>query len=304
MTDKRIPIILHTDIGSDIDDTWALAMLLIQPQLKPLMVITDTGNVRYRSTICTKLLQNAGRTEVEVCSGLHGYTPNYIERQNAWIGDAKPEDYAGKYSEDGISRLIDLIMSSEETITLVSIGPCPTLAEALYREPRIAPRTRFVGMFGSVYKKYNNEPGITAEYNVIRELAPAKKLFSAPWKEAIITPLDTCGLVRLTGENYRKVANSSNPLTRDVIANYHTWLASNPNFKGTPADTEASSVLFDTVAIHLASSTQFLKMQKLNLVVNDQGFTVIDNEQGMPFNVAIDWEDLEAYESFLTNIYL
>ena len=69
MTDKRIPIILHTDIGSDIDDTWALAMLLIQPQLKPLMVLTDTGNVRYRSTICTKLLQNAGRTEVEVCSG-------------------------------------------------------------------------------------------------------------------------------------------------------------------------------------------------------------------------------------------
>ena len=303
MTDKRIPIILHTDIGSDIDDTWALAMMLIQPQLKPLMVLTDTGNVRYRSAICTKLLQNAGRTEVEVCSGLHGYT-TYTERQNAWVGDLKPEEYAGKYSDDGISRLIELIMSSEETITLVSIGPCPSLAEALYREPRIALRTRFVGMFGSVHKKYNNEPGITAEYNVIRELAPAKKLFSAPWKEAIITPLDTCGLVRLTGENYRKVANSTNPITKDVITNYQTWLASNPNPKGNPAETESSSVLFDTVAIHLASSTQFLKMQKLNLSVNDQGFTVIDDAKGMPFNVAIDWENLEAYERFLANIYL
>ena len=116
--------------------------------------------------------------------------------------------------------------------------------------------------------------------------------------------MDTCGLVRLTGENYRKVANSANPITRDVIANYHAWLAANPNYKGNPADADASSVLFDTVAIHLASSTQFLKMQKLNLSVNDQGFTVIDDEHGMPFNVAIDWEDLNAYEDFLANIYL
>ncbi|NLF17307.1 MAG: nucleoside hydrolase, partial [Lentisphaerae bacterium] len=29
----RLPVILDTDIGDDIDDTWALAMLLRCPQL-------------------------------------------------------------------------------------------------------------------------------------------------------------------------------------------------------------------------------------------------------------------------------
>ena len=37
-----------------------------------------------------------------------------------------------------------------------------------------------------------------------------------------ITPLDTCGLVRLTGENYRKVA-AAPTLARAVIENYEIW---------------------------------------------------------------------------------
>ncbi len=40
-----------------------------------------------------------------------------------------------------------------------------------------------------------------------------------------ITPLDTCGLVQLTGEDYRKVAASSDPLARAVIENYRIWRA-------------------------------------------------------------------------------
>ena len=30
---NRVPVILDTDIGGDIDDTWALAMLLKSPEL-------------------------------------------------------------------------------------------------------------------------------------------------------------------------------------------------------------------------------------------------------------------------------
>jgi len=33
MKNTKIPVILDTDIGSDIDDTWALAMLLESPEL-------------------------------------------------------------------------------------------------------------------------------------------------------------------------------------------------------------------------------------------------------------------------------
>ena len=37
---KKIPVILDTDIGDDIDDTWALALLLRCPELDPRLVVT------------------------------------------------------------------------------------------------------------------------------------------------------------------------------------------------------------------------------------------------------------------------
>jgi len=48
MTDQKflkpIPVILDTDIGWDIDDTWALITLLNSPELDLRMVLTSTGN--------------------------------------------------------------------------------------------------------------------------------------------------------------------------------------------------------------------------------------------------------------------
>jgi hypothetical protein len=40
----RIPVILDTDIGTDIDDTWALAMLLKSPELDAKLVVSDSGD--------------------------------------------------------------------------------------------------------------------------------------------------------------------------------------------------------------------------------------------------------------------
>lgn len=50
----------------------------------------------------------------------------------------------------------------------------------------------------------------------------------------------------------------------------------------------------------MASTFEFLKMEKLNLRVNDNACTVID-PAGKPFDVAVDWIDLPAYEKFLVD---
>jgi len=67
----KIPVILDTDGGGDIDDTWALAMLLKCPELDLKLVVTDTGNTTYRAQVAAKLLEVAGRTGVPVAIGIH-----------------------------------------------------------------------------------------------------------------------------------------------------------------------------------------------------------------------------------------
>jgi hypothetical protein len=86
---RRIPVILDTDIGDDIDDTWALALLLRSPELDVKLVTTATGDTTYRAQIVARLLEVAGRTDVPVGIGPAGplRTP---PRQTAWI-----EGYSG-----------------------------------------------------------------------------------------------------------------------------------------------------------------------------------------------------------------
>ena len=65
----RIPVIFDTDIGDDIDDTWALAMLLKSPQFDVKLITTTCGASQARGKLVAKLLTVAGRTDVAVGLG-------------------------------------------------------------------------------------------------------------------------------------------------------------------------------------------------------------------------------------------
>lgn len=290
----RIPVILDTDIGDDIDDTWALAFLLKCPELDLKMVVTDLGDTVYRARIAAKLLEVAKRTDVAVGVGLRQGKGG--GRQGPWVADYDLAKYPGKVHEDGVAALIDAIMSSPRPITLICIGPMPNIRAALAKQPEIAKRARFVGMHGSIRRGYGGSPKPHAEYNVKRDPKACQAVFTAPWPMTI-TPLDTCGIVRLRGEKYRKVAESDAPLAKAVIENYRIWWrASNPNKPDDKLD--ASSVLFDTVAVYLAFASELLNMERLNIVVTDDGFTR-ERPEGKAMDCAMSWKDLGAFEDLL-----
>src|SRR5471032_1730280 len=65
----RTPVILVTDIGTDIDDTWALALALRSPELDVKLVLTDPADTRYRALVAAKFLEESGRSDVPVGIG-------------------------------------------------------------------------------------------------------------------------------------------------------------------------------------------------------------------------------------------
>ena len=286
---RRIPVILDTDIGTDIDDTWALAMLLNSPELDLKLVVTDTGDTTYRAQLVAKLLEIGQRTDVPVGIGLH--LPGPPSTQEAWVTDYDLDSYPGAIHEDGVDALIETIMDSDEPVTLLCIGPVPNIAAALEREPRIAQRARFVGMHGSVRWGYNGKAEIDAEYNVRAHAEACQKVFTADW-DMTITPVDTCGLVRLTGEKYQRVHDCRTPLAQALMENYRIWAAARPFSHHFDASTE-SSVLFDTVAVYLTFAQDLLLMEDLGIRVTDDGYTVIDDDAKV-IHCATAWKNMEA----------
>ncbi|MGC8638562.1 MAG: nucleoside hydrolase [Isosphaeraceae bacterium] len=289
----KIPVILDTDIGGDIDDTWALALLLKSPEFDVKLVVSDTGDTEYRSKIIARMLEVAHRTDIPVGVGIRQSTQG--GPQAAWVAGYDLARYPGKVYHQGVDAILKTIKDSPAPITLICIGAMPNIKAALERSPKITERVRFVGMHGSVRLGYGGKPTPDPESNVISDVAAAKSVFTASWPMTI-TPLDTCGLVHLTGENYREVAASTDPLARAVIENYEIWRgAGNPKSKE-PAT--ASSVLFDTVAIHLGRSQEWLRMEELPLVITDDGFTRIDSK-GKKVACAMSWTDQAAFERML-----
>jgi len=290
----KIPVILDTDIGDDIDDTWALTMLLKSPELDLKMVIGDNYKSIYRAKLLAKLLTVAGRTDVAVGVGMGNRDGD--GKQADWVKDYDLKSYPGKVYQDGVAAMIDLITKSPKPVTLIAIGPVQNLAEALKRQPQIAGKVHFVGMHGSVRRGYGGKAQIDAEYNVKEDAKACQKVFTAGW-DMVITPLDTCGLIQLKGDKYKAICESPDPLTRALVENYHIWRRERSADPIRQDETE-SSTLFDTVAVYLAFSDALTKIEKLSIRVDDQGFTRID-PAGKPMEVATEWKDLPAYEDLL-----
>ena len=298
-----IPVILDTDIGTDVDDVWALAFLLRCPELDVRLVTTSTGDTRHRAALVAKMLEIAGRADVPIGIGLPldpaplGHT--------GWLADYDLDDYPGAVHADGVGAICDTVMNSPEPVTIIAIGPLPNLAAALVREPRISQRSCFVGMHGSLRRGYLGAPKAMREYNVKQHALSCQMVFAAPWHKTI-TPLDTCGNIILKGEQFAAVAQSTAPLTQAVLANHREWfeVASNWPMLGDllkamdPA--KQSSILYDCVAVYLAFSRQGLDVEQLNVLVTDDGRTIID-ERGHPVDCATEWNDLDSFYQLLTD---
>jgi inosine-uridine nucleoside N-ribohydrolase len=291
-----IPIILDTDIGTDIDDTWALAMLLGCPELDPRLILTAGGGVVYRAHLTAKFLQVAGRTDIPIGVGI-GDPQGTLRFQEPWLAGYDPSTYPGVIHEQGVQAMIDTIMASPEPVTIIAIAVATNIARALQLEPRIAAKCRFVGMHGSIHLGYGGQPGAIPEANVKGDPAALQQVLAAPWIETIITPLDTCGLVELGGARYQKILHSASPALQSLIENYRIW-AKLVTWMTVDYEEIHSSTLFDTVAVYLAYSQDLLDLERIRLRVSADGLTVPD-PSGHEVLAALRWRDLERFSDHL-----
>jgi inosine-uridine nucleoside N-ribohydrolase len=298
MTTKPIPVILDTDIGGDMDDTWALIMLLRSPEVDIKLITTTSDFPEARARFVGRLLEIAGRTDIPIGIGVPikgGILNNAPMNMFDWVRDYSLYDYPGNVYEDGADAFIRTIKESPEPVTVIAIGPLSTIGEALRRAPDLIENSRFVGMYGSLYKGYCDSDQPCAETNVREHNQECRLVFESDW-DLSITPLDSCGLVDLEGALYERILGSEDPLVKalmeinQIFAANVKWMTYDP--------TQRSSILFDTVAVYMAFSEELLTFQTLPIKVTEDGRTLVD-PAGKQVRCAMSWKDLEAFKTFL-----
>ena len=298
LNDKKIPVILDTDIGNDIDDTWALGMLLKCPELDVKLITTASDNTTVKAKLVAKSLDLVGRTDIPIGIGLSKNRkkgPLY-----RWIKEYDLSNYSGIIHENGIEALCSTIIESPEPITLIVIGPCGNIAEALRTNPDIAKNARFVGMHGSIRIGYVGSRVPSPEFNVQQDIQACREVFQAPW-EKTITPLDTCGNIALSGRYYKPFLNCNNPIVNVIKENYNLWAKKSVINKFMKTNPEQNStVLFDTVAIYLAFSEELLNIEELKIEITDKGLTQI-SEKGNTIRCATSWKNKRAFKELIVD---
>jgi inosine-uridine nucleoside N-ribohydrolase len=317
-------VVLDTDLGTDIDDTWALAMLLGCPELDLRLVVTATGDTTYRARIAAGVLAAGGRDDVPVAIGIPTALADGIppEPQGRFAAEIDLDRYRGGVRKDGVEALVECVMASKEPITIIGIGPMTNIAAALELEPAIAERARLVGMLGWV----GDEPiqgwkGPQPEYNVASDVPACRAAFEAGW-ETTITPIDTCGSIVLRGERYRAVRSAASPLAHVVLRNYKDWFDVWAEARGsdwedslerdelgdssdavrarqeTPFWERSSTTLFDTVAVYLAYDESLLNIERLPIALDAEGLMTVT--AGSPeLRVATSWRDRDRFMDHL-----
>ena len=179
-------VILDTDIGDDLDDAFAWALVLRSPELHLLGITTEYGDTEMRARLLDRYLTAVGRRDIAVAAGVA--TPNSNQLTQAAYARQSPE----KRHPDGVEFLLSQIRSHPGQIALIAIGPLFNVQAAIQRDPATFRKLkRVVLMGGSIYRGYGdaNAPP-NSEWNINRDPAGAKALL-ASGVPVFMMPLDS-----------------------------------------------------------------------------------------------------------------
>jgi inosine-uridine nucleoside N-ribohydrolase len=281
---RRTPIILDTDIGGDIDDAFAVALVLDSPQLDLRAVTTVSGDTAARARLVAKMLSAAGRADVPVAAGVPGSKINTTYTQ--WAdGFSSP----ALVSQSAVELMKSSLDRGHGSVMIIAIGPLTNVAALLKQYPGEKKNIRqIVLMGGSIRRGYYPNSGPTTEYNIAEDAAASQVVFTSG-VPILMAPLDVTARLQLEKPNLDRLFALHTPITDALEAQYKLW--------GQPVPT-----LHDPMAVSLLLSPQLCTRQPLVIQVTDKGMTVPVQGKSANAVVAVETDPARFIEFYMGRV--
>jgi purine nucleosidase len=257
------PIVLDTDIGTDVDDAIALALILASPELELRAVTTVAGDTYMRARIAAKLLALAGRPDVPVAAGVR--EPVLRQRSFLWLGHegagiVEPDERLRRSDRHAVDLLIETLR--RERAEVVTIGPLSNLAVAIMKEPAVIEAIPHLTAMGGAIGRHGRQ---MFEYNLASDAEAALVVLSAGIPTTLV-PLDVTMRVAMTGEHLAALRRST-PLQDRLCAAIEIWaplqrqfLEAEPGF-----DSRTVSLLHDPLTVAALLEPSLVSFEPLRL---------------------------------------
>ncbi|MHA1697683.1 MAG: nucleoside hydrolase [Promethearchaeota archaeon] len=197
---NSIPIIIDTDIGTDIDDAYALALALKADEIKISGISTVSGNTINRARIVKKICRCAKKQGIPIFAGKSSrFVPMTYGK---WAKDESLDQIS-----TGTECLIDFYWKyieekSSESLHIVALGPLSNIALIRDIDPeKFDENVKILMMGGSFNVGYFGIKFPCPEYNIVKDIRSAKSIFESSVSISIV-PLDVTAKLKLEKQYY------------------------------------------------------------------------------------------------------
>lgn len=194
-------VILNTDIGGDIDDAIALAMLMNSDD--ELSVVTVGSDPRLKAKFAKKLIDIAGKN-IQVfyekdnrkdskkkpcerdCSPL---SSSYIcERDYSFLTnrDIKKTDKEIGIQSGAVDFMINYTKANNGEVIIISIGPNTNIGQAMDRDKDFASRVKAFYIMGGCVTKDEDNNWKVPEYNLRKDVQSFRKIVESGVETRIV----------------------------------------------------------------------------------------------------------------------
>ena len=161
-------VILDTDIGTDVDDALALAVLLGSKDVDLIGITTVYGDVRLRSTIAMHL-----------CSMVNRTIPTYIGEskpisgREVWMSGSEGKNFKDLDSftpetTSAVDFLVETVTTQPKSVDVIAIGPLTNIARAIQANLDFAEKVKRIWIMGGDFTQSKVEHNFKCDIDAAR----------------------------------------------------------------------------------------------------------------------------------------
>lgn len=284
-TSEKQKIIFDCDLGDDIDDAFALAMVIAAEEFDVLGICMDYGNTPERAKIACRMVYETGREDIPIAVGRK--TKEHYSPQFNW---GKGFDKIKPINKSAADFIIENLKKFPDEVIIITGGPVPNMHDVIKKDKNTLKLAKHIySMYGSFYMGYNSDPVIDAEWNVKCDVE-ASKAYSNSGANITYAGLDVTTFIKWEEENRLKLSMRKSPLTNALCGLYALWGHETPT-------------LYDCVAVGMVLWPDIFKFRKAYVKVIDGGYTIIDESKEPNCEIGM-WINEKEFLKRLLDLYL